>query len=232
MPFASIENYAGSVQTAWGAALRQAAFLRCAAVTLVGISFFFWGLRSFLNFVEGRSGCRLEDPILAMLPARDVSAFIFLIIYAGAFTVITFLLPRPWAFLFALHVFLAMQFIRAVSMYLTPLDPPEGVMPLHDPLIFQFVYGNEAKVKDLFFSGHTATLMVFLLICRKQRMLRRTFAVLTAIVGSLLLLQHCHYAIDVIGAVAMAYFASAAVDYFWRKSGLPLEKAYAHYPGA
>ncbi|MBP9210992.1 MAG: hypothetical protein KBF37_11805 [Saprospiraceae bacterium] len=229
MPLACIERYAGSVRTAWVVALRQAAFLRCAAVTLAGISFFFWGLRTFLDFVEMRTGCRLDDPILALLPERDVSAFIFLIIYAGAFIVICFLLPRPWAFLFALHVFLAMQFIRAVSMYLTPLEPPVGVIPLHDPLIFQFVYGNEAKVKDLFFSGHTATLMVFLLICRRQRILRRTFAVLTVLVGCLLLLQHCHYTIDVIGAVAMAYYASAAVDYAWLKLGMPVDKAYGIY---
>ncbi|MBU3745657.1 MAG: hypothetical protein FGM61_14135, partial [Sediminibacterium sp.] len=59
--------------------------------------------------------------------------------------------------------------------------------------------------RDLFFSGHTATMiMIGLLLPRKwEKILAFTAAVL---VGFFVLMQHIHYSIDVLGAWLFTWF--------------------------
>jgi membrane-associated phospholipid phosphatase len=75
--------------------------------------------------------------------------------------------------------------------------------------------------KDLFFSGHTST--VFLLfLCLPGKIDKKLALIVTMIVGSLLLVQHVHYTLDVLGALLFAWIA------FWtaRKTVVrtPLER--------
>jgi membrane-associated phospholipid phosphatase len=60
--------------------------------------------------------------------------------------------------------------------------------------------------KDLFFSGHTAT--VFLLFLNSQTKLwKNVFLTLTILVGFCVLIQHVHYTVDVIAAPFFGYGA-------------------------
>ncbi len=88
-------------------------------------------------------------------------------------------------------------------MYVTPLDVPAGLVPLHDPLASLFGVGPDIR-RDLFFSGHTATVFLFYL-CAVDRRIRAILLGASVAVGACLLLQHVHYTIDVIAAPYFAY---------------------------
>ncbi len=73
-------------------------------------------------------------------------------------------------------------------------------MDLHDPLAEMFIYGeNMAITKDLFFSGHTAT-MVFVCYFLPTTRERRIAIGLSLLLVSLLLVQHVHYSLDIAAA--------------------------------
>ena len=93
--------------------------------------------------------------------------------------------------------------IRIVAMWLMPLDPPAGMIALKDPIV-EFFGGGNTLTRDLFFSGHTSTLLIIALILPGRRT-RAFFASATAAVGACVILQHVHYAIDVLAALFFAY---------------------------
>jgi PAP2 superfamily C-terminal len=92
---------------------------------------------------------------------------------------------------------------RAACMFLTPLDPPLGIIPLRDPIVEDLGAGIHLT-RDLFFSGHTATLALLAWIVPGRRM-RVLLTAATVVVACLLLLQHVHYTVDVLVAPFCAY---------------------------
>jgi membrane-associated phospholipid phosphatase len=74
---------------------------------------------------------------------------------------------------------------------------------LNDPFV-QFFGSGDVLTKDLFFSGHTATLFLLFLISEKKY-LKIIFLLCTILVGIAVLLQHVHYTIDVLAAPFFAY---------------------------
>lgn len=111
----------------------------------------------------------------------------------------------PCYFLKAMYLVIAITLSRIITIYLVPLDPPPGLIVLKDPLT-SITYGGLYLFisKDLFFSGHTANLFMFYLRLQKKR--DKQFALFATIaVGSLLLVQHVHYTVDVIVAFIFTY---------------------------
>ena len=96
--------------------------------------------------------------------------------------------------------------IRCIVMYLVPLEPPIGIIPLRDPFVEGAFYDNKVLVKDLFFSGHTSN-MVLLTLFMDIKWLKIILAFAATTVGYLVLVQHVHYTIDVIAAPFFAYLA-------------------------
>lgn len=94
-------------------------------------------------------------------------------------------------------------------MYLVKLDPPIGLIPLVDPVGKILGYGGQLITKDLFFSGHTASLLI-LFLAVKIRWLKIFFLVvlLTMI---MLLWQHVHYTVDILGA--FVFYDCGMADY-------------------
>ena len=85
------------------------------------------------------------------------------------------------------------------------LNPPEKLIAIVDPLSTAF-YGKNFITKDLFFSGHTAT-MIIIFFCLEKRA-DRVFALFTSLlVATLVLVQHIHYTIDVVFAIPFAYLS-------------------------
>jgi membrane-associated phospholipid phosphatase len=92
-----------------------------------------------------------------------------------------------------------------LTITLVPLDPPAGLIPLVDPLS-NFFYGDKFVTKDLFFSGHTSS--VFLLcLTIPGRTDKKLALIATFIVGFLLLVQHVHYTLDILGGFLFAWIA-------------------------
>jgi membrane-associated phospholipid phosphatase len=73
--------------------------------------------------------------------------------------------------------------------------------------------------KDLFFSGHTTT-MVLIFLCLKKRT-DKTIALMAAFaVAYLLLVQHIHYTIDVLAAPVVVYACYRLTRYLLERSAL------------
>ena len=86
---------------------------------------------------------------------------------------------------------------------LVPFEAPEKLIVLKDPFVEMFGSG-ESLTKDLFFSGHTATLFLLFLVV-ESKCLKYVFLVSAIIVGVAIVLQHVHYVIDVFAAPFFTY---------------------------
>jgi len=112
---------------------------------------------------------------------------------------------HPYIFLTFLWAYILLSVMRILSITLVPLNPPVGLIGLVDP-IGNFFYGEKFVTKDLFFSGHTST--VFLLyLCLPGKKDKKIALAVTILVGFLLLVQHVHYTLDVLGAFLFAWIA-------------------------
>jgi hypothetical protein len=156
-------------------------------------------------YIDQRPGTLLNDWVLNELPPHNVSVLIFIFIWSPVALAIARSVKDPDFFLLALCTYTILTFLRLISIYLVPLDPPKGLIPLVDPL-GNFLYEGKFVTKDLFFSGHTST-MFGLAFCFSRRN-DRIFGFIAAIaVGFLVLVQHIHYTIDVISAPFFSFVA-------------------------
>jgi hypothetical protein len=171
-----------------------------------------FSLTQFLNYVEAREGVLFNDPILKYFTATDLTWVIFGIIYLSLIAAVFSLLPHPKELLFAVQLYALMVFVRIVAMYLLPLNPPEGMIELKDPFVEFFGTGT-TLTKDLFFSGHTASLLIFFFTA-KNMIFKIIFLILLILIAILVVLQKVHYTIDVYAALfftTASYFILKAV---------------------
>jgi len=164
----------------------------------------------FLQFVETRQGVVLPDPMLALFNPIDLTWLTFGLIYLSIVITLFALAKKPERLLFTLQCYGLMVFFRLIVMYLLPLEAPSTLVPLNDPFV-QFLGTGEILTKDLFFSGHTATLFLLFLIMEK-RVLKIIFLTSTILVGIAVLLQHVHYVVDVAVAPFFAYTSYKIID--------------------
>ena len=160
-------------------------------------------LTRFLGFVEGRPGAMLADPVLARIPPHDVTWPTFGLIYLGLIFGIARLLTEPRRLLVALQAYVVMVLLRMAAMWVTPLEAPPGMIPLQDPLV-RFFGPGKLLTKDLFFSGHTATLFLLALAVPGRRS-KALLLACTAAVAACVLWQHVHWTVDVLAAPFFAY---------------------------
>lgn len=171
-------------------------FLSALAVFLI----FPFKADNYFQWIQLRPGTQWNDHLLNLIPALNVSYPIFGIIYLSVIYLLFRLLQDPDRFLWFAWAFNLETALRFLSIYLVPLDPPVGLVDLHDPLAEIFIYGdNLAITKDLFFSGHTAT-MVFVCFFLPTARERWMAVGLSIVLVSLLLIQHVHYSLDILVA--------------------------------
>lgn len=158
----------------------------------------------FFASIQRRSAVLvLNDPILNILPALDMSPYIFALIYTTAGLGMYKCAQSPSLFLLFLWCCLFFSLSRIITITLFPLSPPIGLVPLEDPVLVAF-YRNNEITKDLFYSGHTGSVFLIYLVLRKKR--EKLFAlVATVLVAALLLIQHIHYTVDVLFAPLFVY---------------------------
>lgn len=160
-------------------------------------------LTVFFQYIEGRTGIYLNDPLLSALAPKDVSIPVFMLIWTNALIILFCFIEDPRVLLSFLAGYSILTITRMLTITLLPLEPPHGLIALKDPLSNIF-YGARFITKDLFFSGHTSTLfLIFYNV--KHREIKIFSLATTCLVGFLLLLQHVHYTIDIIFAFPFAY---------------------------
>jgi hypothetical protein len=189
----------------WQARWKQHGFRLQLLLTVLALFLVLHALASFLTYVEVRPGAVLPDPLLALFQARDFTWVTFAVIYGGILLGLLNLASFPAHLVLAIQSYVVMVLFRIMAMYLVPLEPPPGMILLRDPLVEVFGTGI-VLTKDLFFSGHTATMLI-LALTAPQPWLRKLFLVCTIAVAVLVLWQHVHYSIDVLIAPVFALLA-------------------------
>lgn len=189
----------------WQEAWRNPVFRRKFIVSAIALIIIILSLPSFFEYIEKREGTYLHDLVLQVIPAADVSIPTFLIIWTISGLVIVRMIQNPAFALLMLASFTLLCIARMVSITLVPLNPPDGLIRLNDPLT-SLIYGGKDKfmTKDLFFSGHTSN-MFLMCLCLTKKIDKYLALMATIAVGLLVLVQHVHYTIDVLAAFLFTY---------------------------
>jgi len=161
-------------------------------------------LPSFFKHIENRTdGVVLNDWILAHLPSYDLSVPIFILIWSMGLLMMWRGLYNPKVCISYIWTLNLVCIARFVTISLVKLNPPVGLVPLIDPSTSVF-YGHTFITKDLFFSGHTATMvLVYLHLQKRTDKIIALIAALLLVI--MLLIQHIHYTIDVLAAPVIVY---------------------------
>lgn len=172
-------------------------------ISILLLAVILFTLTNFLNYVESRHGFSFDDPILSLFEPTDLTWLTFTLIYGSLIVAILNLISKPEKLLFTIQLYTLMVVVRIISMWLLPLNPPEKMILLNDPFV-EFFGTGKALTKDLFFSGHTATLFI-LFLTADDRLFRGIFLLSTILVAVSVLMQNVHYSIDVFAAIFFTY---------------------------
>lgn len=187
----------------WSAARKDAEFRKKLVIGLVLLVCALGALPFFFQHNELRQGFSIYDPVLAHVSPRDVSIPIFAAIWSATLLMLVRSLQNPRLMLTAVYGFALLCLVRMGTITALPLDPPDGLVPLVDPISNSF-YGKSFIKRDLFFSGHTATLCLFFFCFQRKN--DKLFSLLCTIaVGLLVLVQHVHYTVDVLAAPVFTF---------------------------
>ena len=188
----------------WSAAMSSTRF-RIKTITgvtlLLAILLYF---PHFFAFIENRQhGMLLNDWLLNTLTPIDFSLPIFIIIWSTFSLFIFKCINNPALFIQVVFCVILLSLARMAAIFFVHLDPPIELIKLKDPLTSITYGGRDLFItKDLFFSGHTSNMLLLGLCFDKKTDKIFAFAA-TFFVGVLVLFQHVHYTIDVIGAVVI-----------------------------
>jgi hypothetical protein len=188
----------------WRLAMTEGPFKYKAPISLLFLITVGVYIPHFFNFIQHRPGIVLNDALLNLFTPKDVSWYIFPIMYVSL--VITFinLIPFPELFIRAVQAYTLLLLVRIVCLYYVPLEPSSRIIPLQDPFIGGLFYSGTPVTKDLFFSGHVSTLFLLWLI-NPTPALKNILLLCTITVACLILLQHVHYTVDILAAPFFAW---------------------------
>jgi magnesium-transporting ATPase (P-type) len=195
-------QYSSANITSWSGAMEHSLFRKKLIIGIVIQSAILIFFPYFFSYIEQRqNGLILHDWILEFLTARDMSIPIFIILWSTTLLAIYRCVKQPAVFLTILYSLIFLCFARMLAIYFVHLDPPENLIPLNDPLT-SITYGGRGLfiTKDLFFSGHTSNMLLLALCLPKKSDKIIAFSAAISI-GIMLLIQHVHYSVDVLGAI-------------------------------
>ena len=148
---------------------------------------------------EKREGVQLYDVLLVFFKAQDVSIYIFVLLYTVIFYNYIFLLAYP-RMLVCFFIFYATGLlIRFTLLWLISLEPPLSYQEFSDPILSSSTYAGISITKDLFFSGHMVTIFCSY-FAMPNKYLKFFFLIASMVLALLLIIQHVHYTIDLLGA--------------------------------
>jgi hypothetical protein len=172
----------------------------------------------FINFYAGtyateRASSSVTDIILSNTRVFDVDGlFMFgtLIFWVFLFFVCLSDIKR---FPFAIKTLSLFIFIRAIFISLTHIGPfPSQILISPTNIISKFSFGG-----DLFFSGHTGIPFLMALVFWNIKPLRIIFLCASFFFGTIVLLGHLHYSIDVLSAFFITYTIFHIAEMVYKK---------------
>ncbi|PIP54953.1 MAG: hypothetical protein COX07_02545, partial [Bacteroidetes bacterium CG23_combo_of_CG06-09_8_20_14_all_32_9] len=163
-------------------------------------------ITNFLTFNEFRRGVIIHDPIINYINPIDLSLITFSLTYLSVLFGTLLLLTKPKLTLITLNSYMMILIFRMITMYLLPLEPPVEIIPLRDIILESSFYSGRINLKDLFFSGHTASVFLFFLVFN-NKWIKAIFIISTIFIASCLVIQHVHYSIDIIVAPIFAWIS-------------------------
>lgn len=197
-----MNSFWGRAGIEWRSAFRDKYFRNAFMGGLFVLAIMLSCLAPFYHYIENRTGVVLHDWILNWIAPTNVSVPIFIIIW-GAFVLgIYRSMHDPKVLLNYIYAYMFFLLTRSICLVFVPLDPPVGLVDLVDPITNIF-YGGKSITKDLFYSGHTCSVVMLYLISTK-RTDKIVLFVSILILAVLLLFQHIHYSIDILAAPIFA----------------------------
>lgn len=209
------------ILTHWKEKWHNLSFRTELLITLALLPFVSLAASHLFGYIQQRPGWQFPDPVLRLLPAINVSIFISAGLYLLIGTAFYELLHEPRKMLFVLQAYVLLNIFRMITLYLVPLEPSPAIIPLADPIIDRFIYPNIVITKDLFFSGHVATLFL-LYLAVDSRTVKNLLWIGTVVIALLVILQHVHYSIDVLAAPLFAWLSLYLVRYIHQHISISL----------
>jgi hypothetical protein len=210
-----------SAKEIWKEAWSSPAMRSRLILIFIMLPIFFTALPHFFNYIETRNGVRLNDWVLAQIPPHNVSGLIFVVIWGMIILTLYRSVRSPTIFITYCLTLAQVTVARTICIFLVPLSPPKGLIPLIDPLTGLF-YGGAPVTKDLFFSGHIAMLAIifFSLKKRNDKIIGLAAVIILAI---LLAIQHIHYTVDILTAPLIVYVFYRITCGVWFREGKQLD---------
>jgi hypothetical protein len=203
-------------QSTWRGAWAQPCFRQTFLAVCLVLATLAAVLPVFFRWIQHKPGLVPPDPLIHAVGPADLSIPVFTLLYAVIAATVVAVAPRPHLLLRGLFAYALLLLLRMSSMAVFTLEPPADAVPLTDPVTGPFYPGNAPFLKDLFFSGHTATLALMALLA-PWRWLRTVAWSAAAAVGLMVIAQHVHWTMDVVAAP----FAACAA---WALAGLWLRR--------
>ena len=159
-----------------------------------------------INFIAGTYATEkvsnpVTDIILSNTRVHEVDG---IFVYGSIIILIFILLAvlcNPKSIPFTIKSIALFVIIRSVFISLTHLGPfPNETVVTVGNFLSKFTFGG-----DLFFSGHTGLPFLMALIFWNKKFLGYFFFVISLIFGTVVLLGHLHYSIDVLAAFFITY---------------------------
>ncbi len=171
-----------------------------------------------IKYTDCREGFQLNDCLINYFTPIDLSIPIFILTYGSILFCLIIIFQKIRFFEYAVIGYLLITIFRILSLYYTPLAPPQGIIPLNDPILEASAYQGQKICIDLFFSGHVSTMVLFGLLLENKNFKSIVF-INAFIVGLMLVMQHVHYSIDVIFAplfsILSLYISKKICGYFY-----------------
>ena len=199
MKHLNINTIKNNWKDAWNSTLTRFQLIAGVIIIIAILTF----LPGFFKSIELRDGITLNDPLLASFTAIKVTWPIFVIMFGMAFLMLVRAINEPKLFIMYVWCLILINFVRIITISMVPLDPPRGIIVLTDPITDAF-YGESIITKDLFFSGHTGTILL-MAFCFTDRFDKILAYVASVLIGMLVLVQHVHYTLDVLAAPFFVY---------------------------
>lgn len=162
----------------------------------VFVSFLF---KKYLIEYEKIQGIQLNDILLNYFQPADVSLFIFVILYTVIFYNYIFLFAYPRMLVCFFIFYTSCLLVRFILLSYIHLEPPMFYQEFSDPILSSSTYSGFHITKDLFFSGHMVTAFSSY-FTMPNLIIKRIFLILSIVLAVLLVIQHVHYSIDILGA--------------------------------